>query len=190
MPEAAPAPTAETPSFFEKLFAASRTRPGPGLRRPGEPRLDRSRGRSVPHPGRGRGGTAIYDISARTVTLPNGEVLEAHSGLGASSTTRGYVHAADARLTPPGTYDLTEREALFHGVRAIRLNPVGGSGAIYGRVGLLAHTFMLGPERRLERLRIVPELPPLPAGVPARRGQAPRRGRRPRGRPRPLAASR
>jgi hypothetical protein len=47
--------------------------------------------------------------------------------------------------TPPGTYDLTEREKLFHGVRAIRLNPVGGSAAVHGRAGLLAHTYMLGP---------------------------------------------
>ena len=55
------------------------------------------------------------------------------------------VHLKMRGATPPGTYDLTEREALFHGVRAIRLNPVGGSGAIHGRVGLLAHTSMLGP---------------------------------------------
>jgi hypothetical protein len=47
--------------------------------------------------------------------------------------------------TPPGTYDLTEREALFHGVRAIRLNPVGGSAAIFGRNGILAHSYLLGP---------------------------------------------
>uniref|UniRef100_UPI0013D0B5EC tlde1 domain-containing protein n=1 Tax=Acinetobacter baumannii TaxID=470 RepID=UPI0013D0B5EC len=32
-----------------------------------------------------------------------------------------------------------------HGVRALRLNPVGGSRAIHGRAGLLAHTYMLGP---------------------------------------------
>ena len=47
--------------------------------------------------------------------------------------------------TPPHLYTLTPREALFHGVEALRLNPVGGGGAIYGRAGLLAHTFMLGP---------------------------------------------
>jgi len=47
--------------------------------------------------------------------------------------------------TPVGTYNLVEREALFHGVRAIRMNPVGGSGAIHGRAGILAHTYMLGP---------------------------------------------
>ena len=48
--------------------------------------------------------------------------------------------------TPPHVYDLTLREQLFHGVRAVRLNPVGGSAAIHGRAGLLAHTFMLGPK--------------------------------------------
>ena len=51
----------------------------------------------------------------------------------------------DARRDAPGTYDLTEREKPFHGVRALRLNPVGGSAAIHGRAGLLAHTYLLGP---------------------------------------------
>jgi hypothetical protein len=37
------------------------------------------------------------------------------------------------------------REALFHGVEAIRLTPLGGERAIFGRDGLLAHTYMLGP---------------------------------------------
>jgi hypothetical protein len=37
------------------------------------------------------------------------------------------------------------RESLFHGVQALRLNPVGGEGKIHGRTGLLAHTYMLGP---------------------------------------------
>jgi hypothetical protein len=30
-------------------------------------------------------------------------------------------------------------------VPALRLTPIGGENAIYGRDGLLAHTFMLGP---------------------------------------------
>ena len=47
--------------------------------------------------------------------------------------------------TPPHLYDLSLRESLFHGVKAIRLKPVGGESAVYGRTGLLAHTFMLGP---------------------------------------------
>jgi hypothetical protein len=47
--------------------------------------------------------------------------------------------------TPPHLYELEPREALFHGVPALRLKPVGGEEAIYGRTGLLAHTYMLGP---------------------------------------------
>ena len=89
--------------------------------------------------------TAIYDITARRVYLPNGEALEAHSGLGVHMDDPRYVHVKMRGATPPHVYDLTEREALFHGVRAIRLNPVGGPGAIHNRVGLLAHTYMLGP---------------------------------------------
>ncbi|MCJ2038186.1 DUF2778 domain-containing protein [Methylobacterium sp. J-059] len=145
VPEAVPAPTAETPSFFEELFAA-RKDPGPALAYAAleSPGLERSRGRLFPSPDAGAG-TAIYDITARTVRLPNGEVLEAHSGLGASMDHPDFVHLRMRGSTPPGTYDLTEREALFHGVRAIRLNPVGGAAAIHGRDGLLAHTYMLGP---------------------------------------------
>ena len=47
--------------------------------------------------------------------------------------------------TPPHLYDLALRESLFHGVQAIRLKPVGGESEIFGRTGLLAHTYMLGP---------------------------------------------
>ncbi|MCJ2073535.1 DUF2778 domain-containing protein [Methylobacterium sp. J-030] len=90
-------------------------------------------------------GVAIYNIATRTVTLPSGERLEAHSGLGEGLDDPRLVNVRMRGPTPPGTYDLTEREQLFHGVRAIRLTPVGGSEAVYGRVGLLAHTFMLGP---------------------------------------------
>ncbi|MCC3245128.1 DUF2778 domain-containing protein [Methylocystis sp. WRRC1] len=89
--------------------------------------------------------TAVYDISARTVYLPNGQRLEAHSGLGAMLDDPRYVHVRMRGATPPHVYELTPREALFHGVEALRLNPVGGAGAIHGRAGLLAHTFMLGP---------------------------------------------
>jgi hypothetical protein len=89
--------------------------------------------------------TAIYDIAARTVYLPNGERLEAHSGLGDKMDDIRFAHVRMNGVTPPHVYDLTEREALFHGVRAIRLHPVGGSGKIFGRAGLLAHTYLLGP---------------------------------------------
>ena len=89
--------------------------------------------------------TAVYDLSAHTVYLPGGERLEAHSGLGALKDDPAHVDEADRGATPPHVYDLTLRESLFHGVQALRLSPLGGSGAIFGRAGLLAHTYMLGP---------------------------------------------
>jgi hypothetical protein len=47
--------------------------------------------------------------------------------------------------TPPNVYELALREKTFHGVQALRLKPVGG-GNTFGRSGLLAHTYMLGPK--------------------------------------------
>ena len=90
-------------------------------------------------------GTAIYDISAAAVYLPNGERLEAHSGLGAMRDDVRFVREKMRGPTPPHIYDLTLRESLFHGVQALRLNPVGGQRNVHNRVGLLAHTYMLGP---------------------------------------------
>ncbi|KQT57376.1 MULTISPECIES: tlde1 domain-containing protein [unclassified Aureimonas] len=90
-------------------------------------------------------GTAVYDISASTVYLPNGERLEAHSGLGSLRDDVRYVHVKNRGPTPPHTYNLTMRESLFHGVAAIRLTPIGGERKIHNRNGLLAHTYMLGP---------------------------------------------
>lgn len=89
--------------------------------------------------------TAVYDISAKTVYLPDGTRLEAHSGLGSKMDDVRYSHVRMQGVTPPHIYELKPREALFHGVPALRLNPIGGEEAIYGRSGLLAHTYMLGP---------------------------------------------
>lgn len=89
--------------------------------------------------------TAVYDISAHTVYLPNGVKLEAHSGLREHLDDPRFVHLRMRGATPPHVYDLSPREALFHGVQALRLTPIGGEGAIFGRAGLLAHTYMLGP---------------------------------------------
>jgi Tlde1 domain len=89
--------------------------------------------------------TAIYDISARTVYLPSGEKLEAHSGLGDKLDDPRYVHVKMRGPTPPNVYDLTLREKLFHGVRAIRLNPVDDD-KMFGRDGILAHSYMLGSD--------------------------------------------
>lgn len=153
----ATAPTEDNRSFFEKLFGAER----PGAERspasalayatPEDDVVDSSRGRKLSPtllPSAApvtAAQTAIYDISARTVYLPNGERLEAHSGLGDKMDNPRFAHVRMKGVTPPHIYDLTEREALFHGVRALRLNPVGGSGKIHGRAGLLAHTYLLGP---------------------------------------------
>ena len=88
--------------------------------------------------------TAVYDIAAHTVYLPNGQRLEAHSGLGDKLDDPRYVNIRMRGPTPPNVYDLTLREELFHGVRAIRLNPVDDN-KMFGRDGMLAHTYMLGP---------------------------------------------
>lgn len=89
--------------------------------------------------------TAVYDISARMVYLPDGTRLEAHSGLGNKLDDPSSANVKMRGVTPPHIYELKPRETLFHGVQALRLTPMGGDDAIYGRTGLLAHTFMLGP---------------------------------------------
>jgi hypothetical protein len=88
--------------------------------------------------------TAIYDITARAVYMPNGDVLEAHSGLGPMMDDPRHVRLRMRGVTPPNTYRLTMREKLFHGVEAIRLTPDNRE-AMFGRDGILAHTYMLGP---------------------------------------------
>jgi Protein of unknown function (DUF2778) len=89
--------------------------------------------------------TAVYDISAKMVYLPDGTQLEAHSGLGSELDDPGSAKVRMRGVTPPHIYELKPRETLFHGVPALRLNPIGGEDAIYGRSGLLAHSYMLGP---------------------------------------------
>jgi hypothetical protein len=90
------------------------------------------------------GRTAIYDIAAHEVYFPNGDKLEAHSGLGSKLDDPRYVSVKYQGPTPPNVYDLVLRKQRFHGVRAIRLIPVG-AGKMFGRDGLLAHSYMLGP---------------------------------------------
>jgi len=162
---AAPAP-ADDRSIFEKLFG---TRPNnaavtnnatvayaePETREVGPTKsstlagTDRSSGFSFfgksPSPTGYDQYTAVYDISAKVVYMPDGTKLEAHSGLGDRLDDPRYVSERMRGATPPHVYELSPREALFHGVQALRLTPVGGDGDIYGRAGLLAHTFMLGP---------------------------------------------
>jgi hypothetical protein len=89
--------------------------------------------------------TAVYDISAHKVYLPDGTALEAHSGLGSFLDDPNHADVRDRGVTPPTLYELKPRESIFHGVAALRLIPVDGESATFGRSGLLAHSFMLGP---------------------------------------------
>ena len=88
--------------------------------------------------------TAVYDISARTVYMPNGVKLEAHSGMGALMDDPRYVSERDVGPTPPNVYDLKPRERPFHGVKALRMIPQDEN-ATLGRDGLLTHSYLLGP---------------------------------------------
>ena len=157
---AVPAAPADNRGFFERLFGGAPQAAAPAATsRPGQQAMAYA---STSDAGGLFGGlhsavapsnpaarydryTAVYDISARTVYLPSGARLEAHSGLGPHLDDPRYVNLRMRGAAPPHLYDLRPREALFHGVEALRLNPVGGSGAIYNRAGLLAHTYMLGP---------------------------------------------
>ncbi len=74
-------------SFFDKIFSGNSDQKGPQLayasQESGGGLFNMSRGPSAsPSPINTTGGTAVYDISAHTVYLPNGQALEAHSGLG------------------------------------------------------------------------------------------------------------
>lgn len=134
-------------SFFDKLFSGNPDQKGPQLAYAspdaGGGLFNFPRPSASPAPIVATGGTAVYDISAHTVYLPNGTALEAHSGLGPYFDNPGSVHIRMRGATPPATYQLTLRESLFHGVQALRLTPLDS--AVHGRNGLLAHTFMLGP---------------------------------------------
>src|SRR5205085_7483829 len=71
--------------------------------------------------------TAVYDISARTVYMPNGLKLEAHSGLGSLMDDPGHVSERNVGATPPNVYELKPRERPFHGAQALRMIPIGGT---------------------------------------------------------------
>lgn len=137
------APAAKA-SIFEKLFGVQPSGPvlayaGPDV---GTPGLSPSLAASTSALDRV---TAVYDITKRIVYMPDGSKLEAHSGLGQYMDKPEHANLRMRGVTPPHIYDLKPREALFHGVPALRMTPVGGSSAIHGRDGILAHTYMLGP---------------------------------------------
>ncbi|MGD0333691.1 MAG: DUF2778 domain-containing protein [Xanthobacteraceae bacterium] len=132
-------PPAEKPSIFEKLFG----KPAPLTLAYAAPDDGDLGGQSI-IPGRYDRWTAVYDISARKVYLPDGTTLEAHSGYGNRLDDPHHVDERMRGATPPTVYDLKLRESLFHGVQALRLIPEDED-KVFGRSGLLAHTYMLGP---------------------------------------------
>ncbi len=138
---AAPAAaSADRPTIFERLFG----KPAPltlAYAAPDDGGL--SVGQRLAS-GRYDRDTAVYDISAHTVYLPDGTRLEAHSGLGSRLDDPLHTDERMRGSTPPNVYDLQLREAPFHGVQALRLIPVDEK-KVFGRAGLLAHTYMLGP---------------------------------------------
>ncbi|GLS32403.1 tlde1 domain-containing protein [Neomesorhizobium albiziae] len=89
-----------------------------------------------------RNGVAVYDISAAKVYMPDGSVLEAHSGIGKMADNPRYTHVKMNGPTPPHTYNLKMREKRFHGVEAIRMLPVDGKNK-HGRDGFLTHSYLL-----------------------------------------------
>lgn len=134
-----------------------RAEPKPGkpvqlaFARPDNPDRDKAGGglgntlKGLFNPGRpsaGGGGVAVYDISAARVYMPDGSVLEAHSGIGKMADNPRYVHVKMNGPTPPHVYNLKMREKRFHGVEAIRMLPVDGKNK-HGRDGFLTHSYLL-----------------------------------------------
>ncbi|HEV7309916.1 DUF2778 domain-containing protein [Ensifer sp.] len=87
-------------------------------------------------------GVAVYDITAAKVYMPDGSVLEAHSGIGKMADNPRYVDVKMTGPTPPHTYNLRMRETRFHGVEAIRMLPIDGKNK-HGRDGFLTHSYLL-----------------------------------------------
>jgi len=135
----------EAPSLFEKLFGKPLPKPASTMLAYAAPddKGILGDGQNIAA-GRYDRSTAVYDISARRVYLPDGRTLEAHSGYGNRLDDPRSADVRDLGVTPPDVYDLAPREALFHGVAALRLIPVD-DGKVFGRTGLLAHSYMLGP---------------------------------------------
>jgi len=98
-----------------------------------------SRKKGLPGPG---SRIAVYVIEDSVVHMPNGEKLKAHSGRGHMRDNPKFVHVKNYGPTPPNVYKLRMREARFHGIEAIRMNPVGDS-KMYNRDGFLTHTYLL-----------------------------------------------
>ena len=89
--------------------------------------------------------TAVYDIAARTVYLPDGTQLEAHPGLGGKMDDVRYAHVRMQGVTPPHIYYAeAARGAVPRRARVAADADRRRGEDFFGRDGLLAHTYMLG----------------------------------------------
>jgi hypothetical protein len=134
---------AERPGFFKGIFEKLFGKPAPTTLAYAASD-DAGLGASSSIGGRYDRFTAVYDISAHIVYMPDGRRLEAHSGLGSRLDDPRFADEKMHGVTPPNIYDLQLRESPFHGVRALRMIPEDET-KTFGRAGLLAHTYMLGP---------------------------------------------
>lgn len=112
--------------------------------KPDLPEIDDGLGRKTQKFSGSMSKTAVYVIASGVVIMPNGERLEAHSGIGKLQDNPKYTHVKMKGPTPAGTFHLTMREKLFHGVEALRMTPVDGIAPL-DRTGLLTHSYLLGP---------------------------------------------
>jgi len=143
-PAVAAAPPSDNRTFFQKLFGVAQASPPAAVSASAQSNF-------LTRPASVASGpslrydrlTAVYDVAAHTVYMPDGTRMEAHSGFGDRLDDPRYVNERDRGPTPPHIYELAPREASFHGVQALRLNPIG-EGDLFGRAGLLAHPYMLG----------------------------------------------
>ncbi len=107
----------------------------------GAPPYDRRRPRSTTSPPR--------RFTCRTV--PGSRRIPASAPI---STIRARQRMRMKGVTPPHIYTLKPREALFHGVPALRLTPIGGEGDLRPRRPARPHLHARA-ERRFQRLRLV-----------------------------------
>lgn len=138
---------AEKADGSRKAVEAEKPRQKLAYARPNDPSNSNGLGRTLRNLFGGGGaragnGVAVYDISAARVYMPDGSVLEAHSGIGKMADDPRYVHVKMNGPTPPHTYNLRMREKRFHGVEAIRMLPVDGKNK-HGRDGFLTHSYLL-----------------------------------------------
>jgi hypothetical protein len=137
-------PVSDNKNAFQKFFAKLLGKLSPASVRLASAATDDSQLDATDVTSRYDQWTAVYDISAHTVYMRDGTKLEAHSGFGESLDDPDQIDGVDRGPTPPNVYNLQLRERPFHSVRARRLIPVDDQKAL-GRTGLLAHSFMLGP---------------------------------------------